>query len=495
MVAPSTLPAAAGAPEYGRGVYCNRTLNLRAIRALGFDMDYTLIHYNVDAWEQRAYDYLQQRLLEQQWPVGDLRFDPSFAMRGLVIDTELGNLVKADRFGYVKRAYHGLRRLEFEEQRQAYARALVDLDEPRWVFLNTFFSLSEAGMYAQLVEALDERRLPAAIGYADLWRVIRRSLDQAHAEGRLKAEIIERPDLYVELDPEVALALRDQKSSGKKLLLITNSEWQYTRDMMAWAFDRFLDGAGWRSLFDLVIVAARKPEFFSGHSPVFELASDEGLLRPMVAGPTGPGVYLGGNAALVETWLGLSESEILYVGDHLYTDVRASKDVRRWRTCLIARELEDELSALASTEAEQQRLDRLMAEKSTLEYEQARYRLQLQRVDQHYGPPAVATTDALEARLGRLRARLERLDDEIAPLATHLGSLYNDAWGPLMSAGADQSYLARQLETSADLYTSRVSNFLHQTPFAYMRAPRGRMPHDAALEQGAGGVERASATN
>ncbi len=27
-----------------RRVYCNRTLNLRSIRAIGYDMDYTLVH-------------------------------------------------------------------------------------------------------------------------------------------------------------------------------------------------------------------------------------------------------------------------------------------------------------------------------------------------------------------------------------------------------------------------------------------------------------------
>ena len=85
-------------------------------------------------------------------------------MRGLVIDTALGNLVKADRFGYVKRAYHGTAPLGFEEQRQAYANTLVDLADPRWMFLNTFFSLSEAAMYAQLVDRLDAGRCPAPLG-------------------------------------------------------------------------------------------------------------------------------------------------------------------------------------------------------------------------------------------------------------------------------------------------------------------------------------------
>uniref|UniRef100_A0A6N2K9R4 5'-nucleotidase n=1 Tax=Salix viminalis TaxID=40686 RepID=A0A6N2K9R4_SALVM len=30
-----------------RGIFCSRTLNLRSISAIGYDMDYTLIHYNV----------------------------------------------------------------------------------------------------------------------------------------------------------------------------------------------------------------------------------------------------------------------------------------------------------------------------------------------------------------------------------------------------------------------------------------------------------------
>ncbi|NJR42178.1 MAG: hypothetical protein HC767_05480, partial [Akkermansiaceae bacterium] len=31
-----------------REIFCNRTLNLRAIRAVGYDMDYTLIDYDVN---------------------------------------------------------------------------------------------------------------------------------------------------------------------------------------------------------------------------------------------------------------------------------------------------------------------------------------------------------------------------------------------------------------------------------------------------------------
>jgi 5'-nucleotidase len=463
----------------GREVYCNRTLNLRAIKAIGYDMDYTLIHYKVDAWEQRAYAYLRQKLEDAGWPVADLDYDPQFAVRGLVIDTALGNLVKADRFGYIRLASHGTRRLPFEEQRRVYSRELVELGEPRWLFLNTFFSLSEACMYAQLVDRFDAHRFGDVVGYADLWRQVHRALDEAHAEGRLKAETVADPDRYVEADPDVALALLDQKASGKRLLLVTNSDWEYTRQVMEACLEPQLPrGTKWRELFELVVVSAHKPTFFSHVAPAFEVVNDDGLLRPVTGPLRRAGVYVNGSATLVERYLGLSGAEILYVGDHLYVDVRVTKDVLRWRTALLVRELERELNESVAAAADQARLDALMAEKAALEFEHAQARLELQRLQQRYGPPPASTAAALDARVGELRGRLERLDQEIAPIATSLGRLFNPIWGPLMRTGGEKSHLAWQVERYADIYTSRVSNFLYQTPFAYLRPPRGTLPHE-----------------
>lgn len=44
---------AAGPSRPDRAVYTSRTLNLRAIKAIGYDLDYTLVHYDVEAWEGR----------------------------------------------------------------------------------------------------------------------------------------------------------------------------------------------------------------------------------------------------------------------------------------------------------------------------------------------------------------------------------------------------------------------------------------------------------
>jgi len=478
-----------------RDVFCNRTLNLHAIRAIGYDMDYTLVHYHVEAWERRVYETVQRKLLDQGWPVADLVFDPDLVVRGLIIDTELGNIVKANRFGYVKRAMHGTRELSWEEVRRDYARTIVDLGEPRWVFLNTLFSISEATLYAQLVERFEGPGLPAfAPTYDRLYRHVRTRVDEAHLEGELKAEIQAQPERFVDLDPELPLTLLDQQRAGKKLLLITNSEWPYTRFVMSYAFDRYLPaGTTWRELFDVVIVAARKPVFFTDVQPIYEVVDDAGLLRTW-QGRLQPGrVYHGGSAAAVETQLGLSGEEILYVGDHIWGDVHVSKSTLRWRTALVLRELEGEIRAQRAFAPQQRRLGELMREKAALEAERGQARLRLQRLRGGYGPPAPAEPPPGEptgqplagesaappgGEMERLRARITALDEQIGPLAQAGADLCSARWGPLLRTGNDKSHLARQIERHADIYLSRASNLLHKTPFVYLRSPRGSLPHD-----------------
>lgn len=63
-------------------------------------MDYTLIHYDVNAWERRAYEYGLGYLRSEGIPVEGLSFDPSLVIRGLIVDKENGNVLKVDRFGY-----------------------------------------------------------------------------------------------------------------------------------------------------------------------------------------------------------------------------------------------------------------------------------------------------------------------------------------------------------------------------------------------------------
>jgi 5'-nucleotidase len=449
-------------------VFANRTLNLRSVSAIGYDMDYTLIHYRIEEWETEAFEHAQRLLAVRGWPVDELTFSPDDHLQGLVVDLDLGNLVKATRFGYVIQAHHGTRRLSFDEVRRAYSGTYVDLGEPRWQFLNTMFSLSEASLYAQLVDCLDAGRAPGVMGYDELYRAVRSALDESHAEGELKEKVRLDPDRFVERDAGVVTTLLDQRAAGKALLLVTNSDWHYTSSMMSWCFDESVPSGSWRDLFDVVVVAASKPRFFADeHAQSFRVVDlEHGLLEPH-RGPYEVGqVYHGGCARTVEASLGLIGDQILYVGDHLFGDVHMSKATLRWRTALIMRELEGEIDAAAEFADRERELAQLMAAKSVLEREVADLRL------------AAVHGESVRADLDRLLARLRSLDERIAPLAIAAGELGNRKWGPLMRAGNDKSLFARQVERYADIYTSRVSNLGMRTPFALMRAVRTSLPHD-----------------
>ncbi|KAE8714263.1 hypothetical protein F3Y22_tig00110198pilonHSYRG00087 [Hibiscus syriacus] len=446
-----------------RGIFCRRTLNLRSISAIGYDMDYTLIHYNVMAWEGRAYDYCMENLKNMGFPVEGLSFDPDLVIRGLVIDKQNGNLVKADRFGYVKRAMHGTKMLSTQAVSEMYGRELVDLrNESQWEFLNTLFSVSEAVAYMQMVNRLDDGVIPADLGPLDYKGLYKLDYSMwAQVEGQLKSEIMSKPELFVEPDPELPLALLDQKEAGKKLLLITNSDYQYTDKMMRHSFNRFLpNDIGWRDLFDMVIVSARKPEFFQMSHPLYEVVTGEGLMRPCFKARTG-GLYSGGSAQMVENSLNIHGDEILYVGDHIYTDYNALIQSRGHRATVIE----------------------LINQKEVVGDLFNQLRLALQRRIKGLPAQTLAATNMVDQELTESMQKLlivmQRLDEKIAPLLED-GELFNKRWGFLSRAGLwDKSHLMRQIEKNADIYTSRVSIFLNYTPFMYFRSQEQTLAHDS----------------
>ncbi len=450
-----------------RRVWPNRTLNLRSMRAIGYDMDYTLVPYCTDEWERAAFEHAVPLIAERGWPVERLHFDAGAVTQGLVFDLELGNLVKATRFGRVIRACHGTRLLEFDELREAYAGASVDLSEPRWEFTNTMFSLSQSSLYGQLVDDLDAGNLPGIVGYGGLYAAVGEAIDQVHNRSELKPAILEDPDRFIEPDPDVAQTLIDQRAAGKLVLLITNSDWAYTRQAMRLAVDPFVpSGQTWRDLFDLVIVSARKPDFFTSRHAVFRLVDDAGLLEPHYGPLERGGVYVGGDAVLVEQSFGLRGDEILYVGDHLFGDVHVTKITLRWRTALIVHELEEEIREAEKFAEAEHELVSLMGRKEALERRHAVARLRGLRGEEG------------EDDIGELGTAIREADEIIAPLAKRSSELTNPRWGPIMRAGIDKSIFARQVERYADVYTSRASNLGLVTPYAYLRAPRSDLPHD-----------------
>jgi HAD superfamily 5'-nucleotidase-like hydrolase len=353
------------------------------------------------------------------------------------------------------------------DESEIYGRELVDLrNQSRWEFLNTFFSVSEALAYAQMVDRLDDGFISADLGtldYKGLYKAVAKALFRAHVEGQLKSEIMSKPELFVEPDPELPLALLDQKEAGKKLLLITNSDYHYTDKMMKHSFNKFLpNDMDWRDLFDMVIVSARKPEFFQMSHPLYEVVTGEGLMRPCFKAETG-GLYSGGSAQMIESSLNVHGDEILYVGDHIYTDVSVSKVHLRWRTALICRELEEEYMALIGSRGHREELIELINQKEVVGDLFNQLRLALQRRSKGRPAQTLAATNLddqeLTETMQKLLIVMQRLDDKIGLMLETDGELFNKRWGFLSRAGLwDKSHLMRQIEKYLCLFSAFPSN-------------------------------------
>lgn len=469
----SATPPEARLAQPEHGVFANRTLDLSTVKTIGYDMDYTLIYYRVEEWEGAAFEHAKTLLARGGWNLDKLRFDPTRFTIGLTFDVQLGNLLKVTRFGYVVRAQHGDRMLSNSELREAYRETVVELDSPRFEFMNTLFELSRASLWTQLVEQYDRQALPGVRSYADLYGGIDKALSTTHLSGPLKGDILADPDRFVELDPLVVPTLLDQRGAGKQLVLITNSEWEYTQHLMSYSLDRFCpNGQTWRDLFDIVIVSSKKPRFFSETDPVYRVVDEERtLLAPHTGLLEAGGVFFGGNARLIEASLQHSDSSPLYVGDHLFGDVHISKAVLRWRTALVVRELEAEVLDAKAFAGKRAELDGCIDARIALDRERAR--LQMETLGTGPGPDIVGHLEALGEQT-------DRLEKQITKLANEANQVGNPIWGPLMRSGADKSLFARQVEKYADIYTSRVSNLGSETPFAYLRATPGTLPHDSA---------------
>jgi len=214
-------------------VFCNREINMQQIRAIGFDMDYTLAQYNL-AFELLAYDGAKQKLVDTLgYPsaVAEFEYDSTYFRRGLVIDKERGNVIKMDRHKYVRQAYHGFSPLAPAVRKELYMASSEHIPlytESTFVNIDTLFLLVDAYLFAQLVEYKDRHPTQIKHSYATIYAHIRQCVDLCHRDGVIKDRVAENPGGYIIPDPGMVTMLEQYKESGRKTFLVTNSLWEYT---------------------------------------------------------------------------------------------------------------------------------------------------------------------------------------------------------------------------------------------------------------------------
>ena len=100
----------------------------------------------------------------------NLTFSPDLVIRGLILDIELGNVLKVCQYGQVKSAAHGTK-IHEANSRHLWERTCASC-RPRYVFLNTLFS-DPGLLILQLVDAHDAGELSGTYNYHSLFLLIK----------------------------------------------------------------------------------------------------------------------------------------------------------------------------------------------------------------------------------------------------------------------------------------------------------------------------------
>ena len=233
---------------------------MKAIKAVGFDMDFTLVRYHADRLEKLAYIKVIEKLIHSGYPakhLNTLEFDFSRCSRGLVLDREEGNILKLSMYSKVKSATHGTKSMSYKEMNSIYKGLLIDLNDSNYYPIDTFFSISHGVLFAQLVDLKDQFPEDFPLSYAEMERDIIYHIDMCHRDGSIKDQVKKDLGHYIIKDAQIVETLEKMKKHGKLLWLITNSDYDYTRPVMDFAFDPYLkDHKSWIDLFDVSITLA-----------------------------------------------------------------------------------------------------------------------------------------------------------------------------------------------------------------------------------------------
>ena len=157
--------------------------------------------------------------------------------------------------------------------------------------------------------------------------------------------------------PILSHATRVSSLRSRQVFLLTNSLYDYTKVVL-----HFLLGPNWLDYFDLVICGARKPGFLlDPYLPIFRVNTADASLQNIEMGSEALAqrallegkVFQGGNWNHLHRMLRLQTgSALMYVGDHMYSDILRSKRTLGWRTVLMVPELCHEVSMLEQSEGE-----------------------------------------------------------------------------------------------------------------------------------------------
>lgn len=158
--------------------------------------------------------------------------------------------------------------------------------------------------------------------------------------------------------------------------------------------------------------------------------------------------FQGGNWQHLHKMMGIkSGDEILYVGDHLYSDVLRSKRTLGWRSLFIMPELEGEIQTFSEMLPLREQIEGLRS----LRGELGRKAEKIRRTRDTDDP-------AVQKQLSEMKEDDRIIKATLSPMVEQWHRSFHPIWGAMFNAGYQDSRFAFFVENYACLYTSRASN-------------------------------------
>ena len=204
-------------------IFANTYVDLGNVDTVGFDYDYTLVHYTEELLTLLYSMALNRLVNDRHYPTemltSDLVYDNYFSIRGLAVDKETGWICHLSYTHKVAVAWEGREKVStskvFEEYRGK--RALNPRDRrARLKPLNDLFSMAECCLIADTIQFFKDNSIdfcPSNV-VTDILGAIR----DTHISGDFHRIVANDPEKYFDVTPHLKDVLDNLKDSGKRLI-------------------------------------------------------------------------------------------------------------------------------------------------------------------------------------------------------------------------------------------------------------------------------------
>jgi len=432
-------------------VFANNEVNMSKIDTYGFDYDYTLAQYS-KVLAPHLYGMILTNLVKKMhYPklILQCKFNPKFAVRGIHYDFnaclffKLSSTFQIDRTS-IHRGNKILSQDEVQEYFKNYHHGGSHVTQ-KYLDDNTYhlvdlFSIPELCVISDIIQIFIDNNIKfnSKVIYQD----IRTVTSGLHQSGELHKRIINNIGTYLEKNPILFNYLKKLKKNKKKLFLLTNSPYSFINNGLNYIFQT-KNSAEWRNLFDAIIVQSKKPSWYHSREPFqkYRLEKDKNGCEYTVPvfeeiKSIEPGVvYSGGNIKDFARLTGWQlNNNVLYFGDHLYSDLAGPTEEYGWKTGAIIRELTNEISV-----------------HNNIDYHcKLKWAFQIEEL--------VRMAQRLN-KIGNLDKLISKWKKERTEARYQLSILFNKEFGSIFKVHYSSTFFGQKIKKYADLYTSRLENF------------------------------------